>query len=430
MENKSILIKDVTILGGDLKKGSVLIENDRITAINDKLNSKDADETINGDKKVLMPGLINTHTHIMMTLMRGLADDLPIDIWLKDHMWPVEAHLNGDHGYAGTLLGCLEMIKSGTTTFNDMYFFMEHGAKAVQEAGIRSVLSHGMIDLFDEEKRKDEFKKSIKLIKKCHNTANGRIKVAFGPHTPYTCSTELLEEVRKKADQYDVQIHIHVSETQKEVDQIMEAHGRRPFEYLNDIGFLGEDVVAAHAVWLSDDEIKIIKENNVKIAHSPTSNMKLASGISPVNKLIKSGVCVTLGTDGVASNNNLDMIEEMKIASLLQKVHKLNPTALNADKVFEMSTINGARALKLENEIGSIEIGKKADLVLLNMNSANLTPYRHPVSHLVYAANGSNVDTVICNGEILMKNKEVLSLEESAVIELAENEAEDLLSKA
>lgn len=430
MENKSILIKDVKILGGDLKKGSVLIENERITEINDKLNSKDADEIINGDKKVLMPGLINTHTHVPMTLMRGLADDLPLDTWLNQHIWPMEANLNGDYCYAGALLGCLEMIKSGTTTFNDMYFFMEDVARAVKESGLRAVISHGMIDLFDEEKRKDEFKKSIKLIKKCHNTSDGRLKVAFGPHTPYTCSTELLEEVRKKADHYGVQIHIHVSETQREVDQIIETHGMRPFEYLDDIGFLGEDVIAAHAVWLSDTEIKIIKENNVKIVHNPASNMKLASGISPVNELIQIGACVSIGTDGAASNNNLDMIEEMKIASLLQKVHKLNPTTLKADKVLEMSTINGARALKLKNEIGSVEIGKKADLVLLDMRSVNLTPYRHPVSHLVYAANGSNVNTVICNGELIMKNKEVLTLEESIVIDLAESAAEELISKA
>ncbi len=204
----------------------------------------------------------------------------------------------------------------------------------------------------------------------------------------------------------------------------------RPFEYLDDIGFLGEDVIAAHAVWLSDTEIKIIKENNVKIVHNPASNMKLASGISPVNELIQIGACVSIGTDGAASNNNLDMIEEMKIASLLQKVHKLNPTTLKADKVLEMSTINGARALKLKNEIGSVEIGKKADLVLLDMRSVNLTPYRHPVSHLVYAANGSNVNTVICNGELIMKNKEVLTLEESIVIDLAESAAEELISKA
>ena len=430
MENKSILIKDVAILGGNLKKGSLLIENDKITVISNKLDSKDADEVINGYKKVLMPGLVNTHTHIPMTLMRGLADDLPLDTWLNEHIWPMEANLIGDYCYAGALLGCLEMIKSGTITFNDMYFYMDDVARAVEESGLRSVLSHGMIDLFDEEKRKNEFKESIRIIKKCHNTADGRIQVAFGPHSPYTCSPELLEEVRKKADKYGVNIHIHVCETQNEVEQVIEAQGKRPFEYLDDLGFLSKDVIAAHAVWLSEEEKNIIKHRNVKLSHNPSSNMKLASGISPVDELIKKGVCVSLGTDGAASNNNLDMVEEMKIATLLQKVHNLDPMALSAKKVFEMSTINGARALGLENDIGTIEVGKKADIILLDMNSSHLTPYRHPISHLVYAANGSDVNTVICNGEILMKDKELVTLEEAKVIEIAENAAAELLSKS
>ncbi len=430
MENKSILIKDIAILGGDLKKGSVLIENDKITTISDKLNSKDADEVINGYKKVLMPGFVNTHTHVPMTLMRGLADDLPLDTWLNEYIWPMEANLSGEYCYAGALLGCLEMIKSGTTTFNDMYFYMDDVARAIEESGLRSVLSHGMIDLFDEEKRKNEFKESIRIIKKCHNTAEGRIQVAFGPHSTYTCSPELLEEVRKKADKYGVNIHIHVCETQNEVEQVIAAQGKRPFEYLDELGFLGEDVIAAHAVWLSEEEKNIIKNNNVKLSHNPSSNMKLASGISPVDELIKRGVCVSLGTDGAASNNNLDMVEEMKIAALLQKVHNLDSMALSAKKVFEMSTINGARTLGLENEIGIIEVGKKADVILADMNSAHLTPYRHPISHLVYAANGSDINTVICNGEILMKDKEVVSLEEAVVIDIAENAAAELLSKS
>lgn len=430
METKNILIDNVTILGNEVKKGSVLVENDIIIDITGKTGRNNADIIINGEKKVLMPGLVNTHTHLSMSLLRGLADDLHLDTWLNDHIWPVEANLTGDFCYAGALISCIEMIKSGTTTLNDMYFFMDDVAKAVDESGLRGMLCHGMIDLGDDEKRKVEFKETERIIEKCHNAADGRIKVAFGPHAPYTCSEELLMGVRKKADKMDLKIHIHVSETEFEVQQVTEAHGARPFEYLNEIGFLSNDVIAAHAVWLSDKEIDIIKENEVNLSHNPASNMKLASGISPVSKLMESDVNVSLGTDGSASNNNLDMIEEMKIAALLQKVNTMDSTVLPAEKVFNMATINGAKALGLQDEIGTIETGKKADLVLVDMKTPHLTPFRHPMSHLVYAANGADVDTVICNGEILMQNKELIVLDEVEVIKLAEEAAEELLSKS
>ncbi|MGZ7159980.1 MAG: amidohydrolase family protein, partial [Methanobacterium sp.] len=328
METKSILIDNVTIMGNEIKKGSVLIENDKIIDIAENTGQMDADEIINGEKRVLMPGIVNTHTHLSMNLLRGLADDLPLDTWLNDYIWPVEANLTGDYCYAGALLACVEMIKSGTTTFNDMYFFMDHVARAVDEAGLRGMLCHGMIDLGDEEKRKAEIKETMRIIQNCHNTAEGRIKVAFGPHAAYTCSEELLRWVREKADKMGLKIHMHVSETEFEIQQVMEAHGSRPFEYLDEIGFLGDDLIAAHAVWLSDKEIEIIKEENVSLSHNPASNMKLASGVSPVSRLISSGVNVSLGTDGAASNNNLDMIEEMKIAALLQKVNNMDSTVL------------------------------------------------------------------------------------------------------
>jgi len=429
MESKNILIKDAIIIADEIKKGSLLIQNDKIVEISDRIDSNDADEIINAESKVLIPGMVNTHTHLSMTLMRGLADDMPLETWLNNHIWPVESELNGEHCYAGALLACAEMIKSGTTCFNDMYFFMDHVARAADESGIRGMLSHGMIDFGDEDKRRQEFKESIRIIKKCHNTGNGRIKVAFGPHSPYTCSKELLEGVKTEAAKYGVRIHIHISETKKEVSDILETHGMRPFEYLDDMGFLGNEVTAAHAVWVSESEIEIIKERDVKLSHNPSSNMKLSSGVSPVSELLAKGVCVSMGTDGPASNNNMDLLEEMKIAALLQKVNTMNPTVLAAEEVFKMATINGASSLGLENEIGSIDVGKKADIVLVNMKAAHLTPLRNPVSHLVYSANGGDVDTVICNGEILMKNKELLTLDETMVLEIAENASEDLLSK-
>jgi 5-methylthioadenosine/S-adenosylhomocysteine deaminase len=429
METQTILIKNTTILADEVKKGSVLIEDDKIVDITRSNSSNGADEIINGGGKFLIPGLVNTHTHLSMSLMRGLADDLPLDVWLNDHIWPVEAHLEGEHCYAGALLSTLEMIKSGTTTCNDMYFFMDDVARAIDKAGMRGLLCHGMIDLFDGEKRKAEYKETLRIIEKCHNTADGRIQVSLGPHTPYTCSTELLNWVRKKADEKGLRIHIHVSETEKEVEDSLNDRLKRPFEYLEDIKFLGPDVTAAHSVWLSGAEIALIKDQNVKISHNPLSNMKLASGISPVSDLLANNVCVSLGTDGAASNNNLDLFQEMKTSSLLQKVRKLDPTVLPAGKVLEMATINGATALGMENEIGSIEVGKKADMVLVDMKAPHMTPYRNPVSHLVYSAEGADVSTVICNGQILMHEREVLVMDEVEVIQMAENAAEDLLSR-
>lgn len=440
METKNILIHDTIILNPKSEKnstviesfkGDLLIENDKIVEIarkNQESISKDnIDKIINGENKILMPGLINTHTHISMNLFRGLADDMELDDWLNNHIWPTEAGLNGEYCYIGALAAIVEMIKSGTTTFNDMYFYMEDVAKAVEESGIRGCLSYGMIDFADEEKREKELKENIDLIKNCNNTAEGRIKTFFGPHATSTASKELLEKVRKEADKYKVGIHIHMNETKKEVDTIVESEGKAPFEYLDELGFLKDDVIAAHGVWLSKEEINIIKNRDVKISHNPCSNMKLSSGISPVQEMIAKGITVGIGTDSVASNNNLDMFEEMKFASLLQKVSTMNPKALTSNQAIQMSTINGAKALNLNKEIGSIEVGKKADLILLDKNTINLTPMSDVISsNLVYAANGSNVNTTICNGKILMENRKLTTLNENEIIEKANKAIKEL----
>ncbi len=424
MTDSTILIKNAIILNpgeNDCLKtnSSVLIKDDLIAEIGDNITEK-ADKVIDGEGKILMPGLINTHTHLSMTLFRGLADDLSLDTWLNDYIWPVEAHLNGYYCYIGALLGAVELIKSGTTTFSDMYFYMEDVARAVDESGLRAVLSYGMIDFADEEKRRAEIAANVDLFKNCNNAAEGRIKVFFGPHAPYTASKELLDEVRDLASKFNTGIHIHVAETQKEVEDILEQTGKRPFEYLDDIGFLGPNVVAAHAVWLSEEEIDIIMDREVKISHNPCSNMKLASGISPVANMLSHDICVSIGTDGASSNNNLDLIEEMKTASLLQKVATLDPKVLTSEKTVAMATINGARTLGLENEIGSIEVGKKADLILIDTDEANMTPDSSCISsNVVYAAKGSNVDTTICNGKILMENRKLTTLDEEEIYKKA-----------
>jgi 5-methylthioadenosine/S-adenosylhomocysteine deaminase len=376
-----------------------------------------------------MPGLVNTHNHISMNLFRGLADDLELDTWLNDNIWPMESHLNANYCYIGALFADVEMIKSGTTTFNDMYFYMSSVAQAIDKAGIRGVLSYGMIDFGDAEKRENEFKENIDLIKDFNNTADGRITCRFGPHSTFTCSKELLERVREEANKYNVGIHIHMNETQKEINDVIEATGMRPFEYLDSLNFLDSDVLAAHCVWLSDNEINILKESNVQVSHNPCSNMKLASGISPVYKLINNDINVSIGTDGVASNNNLDLFEEMKFVSLLQKVNTLDPKVLPADEVFNMATINGAKALGLDNNIGSVEVGKKADLILLDKKSINMTPASNiPSSNIVYSANGSDVLTTICNGQILMENRKLTFLDEEKIMNLASEAIEEMKS--
>ena len=430
MTDNTILIKNALILNPnnfEEKKQSLLIKNDLIAEISDEIDESNVDKIIDASGKILLPGLVNTHTHLSMTLFRGLADDLSLDSWLNDHIWPMEANLNGDYCYIGALLGAVELIKSGTTTFSDMYFYMEDVARAVDEAGIRAVLSYGMIDFGDAERREAEIKENLDLFKNCNGMADGRIKVFLGPHSPYTASEELLIKVRQLADEYNMGIHIHVSETQKEINDISEEKGLRPFEYLDKIGFLGPDVLAAHCVWLSDEEIDIIKKNNVKVSHNPCSNMKLASGIAPISKLLEKDVCVSIGTDGASSNNNLDLIEELKTASLLQKVSTLDPNVLNSHEALAMGTINGAEALGLSDETGSIEVGKKADIILIDKNSANMVPDSTTLtSNVIYSANGSNVDTTICNGKILMENKKLTVLDEQEIYEKAREAIKNL----
>ena len=428
--NNTILIKNAFILDPNNfedKKQSLLIKDDLIAEIADEIDESNIDKVIDAEGKILLPGLVNTHTHLSMTLFRGLADDLSLDSWLNDHIWPMEANLNGDYCYIGALLGAVELIKSGTTTFSDMYFYMEDVARAVEDAGIRAVLSYGMIDFGIEEKREAEIKENMALFNACNGMADGRIKVFFGPHSPYTASEELLVKVRELADEYGIGIHIHVGETQKEINDSLDERGLRPFEYLEKIGFLGPDVVAAHCVWLSDNEIEIIKKHGVKVSHNPCSNMKLASGIAPVSKLIENGICVSIGTDGASSNNNLDLIEELKTASLLQKVSTLDPKVLDSEESIRMATIKGAEALGLDDEIGSIEVGKKADIILIDTAAANMTPDSSSLSsNVVYSANGSNVDTTICNGKILMENKKLTTLDEEEIYAKARQAIKEL----
>ncbi|AKB74031.1 S-adenosylhomocysteine deaminase [Methanosarcina lacustris Z-7289] len=426
-----IIIKNAYVLtmdpdAGDLKNGTVVIEDGKITEIGDK-TKESADTVIDAKGSVVMPGLVNTHTHAAMTLLRGYADDLQLAEWLEKQIWPAEAQLKAEDVYKGSLLACLEMIKSGTTSFADMYFFMDETAKAVEASGLRASLSHGLIELWNKEKGEADLKEGKRFVQTWQGAAGGRIKTMYGPHAPNTCSEEFLAKVKEEARRDGVGIHIHVLETEAELNAMKKRYGKCSVHLLEDLGFLGPDVLAAHCVWLSDGDIDILRKRGVNVSHNPISNMKLASGIAPVYKMLEKGMNVTLGTDGCASNNNLDLFEEMKTAALLHKVSTGNPTALPARQVLEMATVNGAKALGTET--GMLKVGKKADIIIVDMKKPHLTPCFDVPSHLVYSAKGSDVRTTIVDGKVLMDNYRVFALDEEKVTEDARKAAEELVAR-
>ncbi|WP_209475674.1 amidohydrolase family protein [Thermococcus stetteri] len=422
----SILIKNGHVIYGEnlkVVRADVLIEGNRIVSVEKGINEA-ADTVIDATGRVVSPGFINLHTHSPMGLLRGLADDLPLMDWLQNHIWPREAKLTPEYVKVGAYLGALEMIRSGTATFLDMYFHMDKVAEAVLEAGLRGYLSYGMIDLGDPDRTEKELKEALREMEEIEKLNSDRVHFVFGPHAPYTCSIALLKEVRRLATENRKLITIHVSETMAEIGQITERYGKSPVVLLDDIGFLGNDVIIAHGVWLDSRDIQILARHGVTVAHNPGSNMKLASGVMPLEKLLNAGVNVGLGTDGSASNNNLDMLEEMKLAALLHKVHNLDPTVADARTVFKMATQNGAKALRLN--AGVIKEGYLADIAIINFNRPHLRPINDVISHLVYSANGNDVETTIVDGKILMLDGEVLTLNEEKVISEAEKVSEKL----
>ncbi len=427
-----IKIEGATIIACDqkkrvLKNGSIAVEDGRIVEIKEKIRGE-ADYLVDGRGKLVLPGLVNAHTHLSMTLLRGVADDMPLMTWLQDHIWPIEAHLEEEHIRAGSDLGIVEMIKSGTTCFNDMYWHMESTAECVEKSGIRAALSTPLLDVMGPDQRGKLLKEGESLIKKY--AGHERINPFLGPHAPYTCSEEMLLSVRELQEKYRLGVHIHVSETEEEVENIKKSKGSPPFAYLNDIGFLDGHVVAAHSVWVSKEEMEIMKDRGVKVAHNPVSNMKIAAGIAPVPEYLERGITVGLGTDGAASNNSLDMFEDMKIAALLHKVHSGNPEAVPAEAALEMATIGSARALGLEKNIGSVEVGKRADIILVDLKRPHLTPLTHPVSHIAYAAKGSDVSHTIVDGRMLMEDRRLTTLDEEKVMDEAAKQTRDLLEKS
>ena len=422
----NLLIKNATVVlpDGQTKTANIAVEGSKILAIGEAPADFIAEQTIDAKDMLAIPGFVNAHTHASMTLLRSYADDMELMTWLNDHIWPVEAKMISNDIYWGAALAAVEMIQSGTTTFADMYGpFMERVADVVTESGMRGVLSRGIIGVApDGEKKLEE---NISLYEDYNGAANGRIKVMFGPHAPYTCPPEFLKKVAAAAQRLGAEVHIHMNETKAEIEQITKQYGKRPFEYVEDTGLFESPTLAAHCVHLSDDEIAIIKKHHIRVAHNPGSNMKLASGIAPVPRLLKEGVTVALGTDGTSSNNNLDMLQEVQLAALLHKVNEYDPLAVPAFEALKMGTEYGAKAVGLDG-IGRFEAGAKADIVLVSMKGAAWVPRFNEVSLLVYSGSAADVDTVICDGKVLMQHRELKTLDEEKIKYEAQKCAERL----
>ena len=422
----NLLIKNATVVlpDGQTKTANIAVEGSKILAIGEAPADFIAEQTIDAKDMLAIPGFVNAHTHASMTLLRSYADDMELMTWLNDHIWPVEAKMISNDIYWGAALAAVEMIQSGTTTFADMYGpFMERVADVVTESGMRGVLSRGIIGVApDGEKKLEE---NVTLYEDYNGAANGRIKVMFGPHAPYTCPPEFLKKVAAAAQRLGAEVHIHMNETKAEIEQITKQYGKRPFEYVEDTGLFESPTLAAHCVHLSDDEIAIIKKHHIRVVHNPGSNMKLASGIAPVPRLLKEGVTVALGTDGTSSNNNLDMLQEVQLAALLHKVNEYDPLAVPAFEALKMGTEYGAKAVGLDG-IGRLEAGAKADIVLVSMKGAAWVPRFNEVSLLVYSGSAADVDTVICDGKVLMQHRELKTLDEEKIKYEAQKCAERL----
>ncbi|MEM3700886.1 MAG: amidohydrolase [Candidatus Bathyarchaeia archaeon] len=424
-----ILIQGCTVLPMNdkyfIENGAIAIKGSEIVFV-DKASlagNIKAEKQIDAKGKVAMPGLINCHTHAPMALFRGIAEDKPLNVWLREAIWPLEAKLKAEDVYVGALLGCLEMIKSGTTCFADMYFHEEMVAKAVEQSGTRAALAQGIIEAGNKEWGRKMFNESVDFAKKFNGYADGRITALLGPHAAYSCSKELLKEISEKASELGLGVHMHLAES-KEI-----LHGVSEVKFLDEIGLFKNRVLAAHCINLSENDMHVLSEHHVYVAHVPVANMKLGLGAAKIKDLMSLGVNVCLGTDGPASNNTLDMFETMKFAALLQKLTYANPTVLSAYEVLKMATINGAKALGLADKIGSLEIGRRADIILIDFSKPHLKPVHDVFASLVYSARGSDVDTVIVDGKIIMENRHVKTLDEASIMRKAEKVAFDLLAR-
>lgn len=401
----SILIKQIRF---NDKPVDVYISGNQIRKIGG-CSGQAAETILDGTDKALLPAFHNAHTHAAMAYMRGYADDLELHTWLNHHVWPLEAHVTAEDVYDGARLACLEMIKSGTTFFNDMYWFWHSTARAVEETGLRAAISAVFIDFDDPQKAQEQIGQNKQLFEE-RAQYSGRIIFQLGPHAIYTVSEKSLRWAAEFAAEHNLMIHTHLAETEKEVADCVKKHGMRPVAWLDSIGFLGPNVTAAHCIWLEQEEMELLAERGVKALHCPASNMKLCSGRFRFTDAQAAGMQIAIGTDGAASNNNLDMGEEIKLAALLEKHFTGDPTALPAETVWHAGTRAGAEFFGLNS--GVIAEGALADCMLVDLNNERLVPGHHLIADMVYSADSSCIDTVICDGKILMQNRHVEGEEE------------------
>ncbi len=396
-----------------IQETSLYIEGDKIAGIGDMPAGFTADKVIDGTDKLVIPGLINCHTHSYMSFMRNVADDLSFMDWLFGTIDPIEQQMTDEDTYWGANLAIIEMMKSGTTCFNDMQMNIHQTTRAVKESGMRAVICRGLVGSGNDEAGQSRLRQAYEerdAAKDCD-----RLTFKLGPHAPYTCDDEFLKIVAAEAKKEKMGIHVHLSESESEISQIQERYGCTPIALAEKCGIFDVPAIAAHCVQVTDEDIAILKRKNVSVVTNPASNMKLGNGFAPIAKMLDAGINVCLGTDGAASNNCLNLFHELSLLTLIHKGTGKTPQCVSAKEGFRIATINGAKALGLEKEIGSIEVGKKADLAILDLNTPSLTPRNNLIAGLSYSANGSEVDTVIINGQITMENRKILTVDEKLV---------------
>ena len=412
------MVQDVA----NIEKKDILINNNIIEKIEKDIDCQDNCEKINAKNMLVMPGLVNTHTHLAMSIFRGYKDDRKLMDWLENAIFPVEDKLKPDDIYWNSYLSCLEMIASGTTTCNDMYFGMNKVIEAIEDAGLRAIVAWCITD----DSIKDKPEKTREYAKK-YNVPNSKINVYTSAHAPYSCNPDTIKLCLDLAKELNTGLHIHLSETLEEEKKIRERYNKRGTEYLNDLGVFDVPVVLAHGIYVSDTDIEMLKNIKGGISHNPISNCKLSSGICDVVKLRSNGIHVGLGTDGIGSTTTLDMFEEMKTAAYLQKIKNMEPTSIKAYDILKMATIEGAKVLGLDNEIGTLEPGKKADMIFIKTDKLHLYPENDVCTNIVYSANGADVDTVIIDGKIVMQNRKFINSKEKEVIREVKKIAKRLL---
>ena len=422
------LIKNIELLqtpNGELQ--NIAIEDNKIVYVGSEVPADfAADEIVDGKGKLATAGMVNTHGHVSMTLLRSYADDMALMDWLQNKIWPIEDKMEANDIYWGAMLGIVEMLKGGTTCFADMYAFMEDVAHACAETGIRANLSRGLIGVAPDKDVK--LAENTALAKNWQGYDNGRIRVTYGPHAPYTCPVDYLEKVIKEAAANNAEIQMHLCETKFEVDTVLKEHGMTPIQLMDKLGMFELGTIAAHCVWLSEEDMDIMAAKHVRVAHNPQSNLKLASGIAPVARMLEKGICVGLGTDGASSNNNLDMLEECRAAAMLHKATTFDPLVVPASKAWEMATVDGAKTLGFAN-LGLLEAGQLADIVLWDMHKPYWYPRHNKLSQLVYAASANDADTVFVAGKKVVEGGKLLTFDEERIYAEAEACTRKLLNK-